>query len=271
MALPPPSESATALVTGASSGIGVEIARELARRGHGLTLVARREPRLRELATELSGAHGVGVEVIAADLGDDDERDRLETEIQGLGLAVEILVNNAGFGDSARLNQADRARVTSMVRLNCEALLDLQARFTPGMVERRRGAVINVASTAAFQPIPGTAAYGATKAFVLSLSEATHAELGGAGVTVTALCPGPVKTEFADVAGVGEAEESLPGLFWTPVEEVARAAVEGAEKGRRVVVPGLLNRAGAITGRHSPRSIVLPVTKRIWRQAEPES
>ena len=158
-----------------------------------------------------------------------------------------------------------------MVRLNCEALIDLQARFTPGMVERRRGAVINVASTAAFQPIPGTAAYGATKAFVLSLSEATHAELGGAGVTVTALCPGPVKTEFADVAGVGEAEESLPGLFWTPVEEVARAAVEGAEKGRRVVVPGLLNRAGAITGRHSPRSIVLPVTKRIWRQAEPKS
>ena len=268
MALPPASETSTALVTGASAGIGVEIARQLAQRGHGLTLVARREDRLRELARELSGAHGVRTEVIAVDLAEAAERDRLAAAIEDLGLRVEILVNNAGFGDSARLNQAERERVTSMVRLNCEALLDLQARYTPGMAERGRGAVINVASTAAFQPIPGTATYAATKAFVLSLSEATHAELAGKGVTVTALCPGPVKTEFPDVAGVGGAEERLPGVFWTPVEDVASAAVEGAEKGRRVVVPGLMNRAGAITGQHSPRMLALPFVQRIWRQAE---
>ena len=267
MALPPASESATALVTGASSGIGAEIARGLAARGHGLTLVARREPRLRELAGELSDAHGVRVEVIGADLGEAAERDRLAAEIEALGLTVEILVNNAGFGDSGRLNQVDRERTLEMVRLNCEALVDLQARYTPGMAERRRGAVLNVASTAAFQPMPGTATYAATKAFVLSLSEATHAELGGAGVTVTALCPGPVKTEFADVAGVGKAEERLPDVFWTPVEEVARLAVEGLEKGRRVVVPGLLNRAGAMTAQHTPRRLVLPLVKRIWPQA----
>jgi hypothetical protein len=267
VALPPASESATALVTGASSGIGAELARGLAQRGHGLTLVARRESRLSELAAELSGAHGVRVEVIGADLGDPAERERLAAEIETRGLTVETLVNNAGFGNSARLNQADRERILEMVRLNCEALVDLQARYTPGMVERGRGAVLNVASTAAFQPIPGTAAYAATKAFVLSLSEATHAELSGAGVTVTALCPGPVKTEFAEVAGVGGAEESLPGVFWTPVDEVARMAIEGLEKGRRVVVPGLLNRAGAMGGQHTPRGLALPLVKRLWRSA----
>ena len=267
MALPPTTASSTALITGASAGIGMEIARELARRGHGVTLVARREERLRELAAELTRDHGVRAEAIAADLGDPAGRDWVEGRIRELGLMVEILVNNAGFGDSGDVARTDRERIVSMVRLNCEALLDLQARFTPEMVERHRGAVINVASTAAFQPIPGTATYAATKAFVLSLTEATHAELGGSGVTVTALCPGPVKTEFVEVAGVGGAEDNLPGIFWTAVEDVARAAVDGAESGKRVVVPGLLNRAGALTGQHSPRMVVLPFAKRLWRQA----
>jgi hypothetical protein len=266
MALPPPSEASTALITGASAGIGAEIARELARRDHGVTLVARREERLRELADELQGSHGVRTEVIAADLARADERDRLEAELARLGLRVEILVNNAGFGDSRRLNETDRERVVEMVRLNCEALLDLQARFSPAMVSAGRGAILNVASTAAFQPIPGTATYAATKAFVLSLSEATHAELKGTGVSVTALCPGPVKTEFADVAGVGGAEESQPGVFWTDVAHVASDAVSGMERDKRVVVPGALNRAGALTGQHSPRMLVLPFAKRLWRQ-----
>ena len=267
MALPAPSESSTALITGASAGIGAEIARELARRGHGVTLVARREQRLRELASELSAAHGVRAEGVVADLGEAAERDRLATRVRELGLTVEILVNNAGFGDSGDVAATDRERIVSMVRLNCEALLDLQARFTPGMVERGRGAVINVASTAAFQPIPGTATYAATKAFVLSLTEATHAELAGSGVTATALCPGPVRTEFVEVAGVGGAEENLPGIFWTAVEDVARAAVDGADNGKRVVVPGLINRVGGLTGQHSPRMLALPFAKRLWRQA----
>jgi short-subunit dehydrogenase len=267
MPLPSPAETSTALVTGASAGIGAEIARELARRGYGVTLVARRENRLRELAEELSAVHGVRAEALAADLRQASERDRVARHLDQLGRTVEILVNNAGFGDTGDVAATDRERIVAMVRLNCEALLDLQARFTPGMVARGRGAVINVASTASFQPIPGTATYAATKAFVLSLTEATHAELAGSGVTATALCPGPVKTEFVEVAGVGGAEENLPGIFWTAVEDVARAAVDGADAGKRVVVPGLLNRVGGLTGQHSPRVLALPFAKRLWRQA----
>jgi uncharacterized protein len=267
MALPPPSDSSTALVTGASSGIGAAIARRLAAHGHGLTLTARRLERLQELAGQLSGEHGVRVETIAADISEPAERDRVAAEIEQLGLTVEVLVNNAGHGDSGNTHRTDRSRLLNMVRLNCEALLDFQARYTAEMAERGRGAVINVASTAAFQPIPGTGSYAATKAFVLSLSESAHSELAGSGVTVTALCPGPVKTEFMETAGVGAAEEQVPGIFWTDVEDVARDAVEGAAKGKRVVVPGLLNRAGAISGQHSPRALVLPLAKRVWRQA----
>ncbi len=266
MALPDPAEGSTALVTGASSGIGAAIARELAARGHGVTLVARREERLRELADELSAEHGIRAETIAADLGGQAGRDLVSTRLEELGLEVEILVNNAGFGGSGDVSAGDRERLVEMVELNCVALLDLQARYTPGMVERGRGAVINVASMAAFQPIPGTATYAATKAFVLSLSEATHSELGEHGVTVTALCPGPVKTEFVEVAGIGTAEESLPGMFWASAAEVARAAVQGAEKDKRVVVPGgVMNRAGALTGHHAPRMLALPLVKRLWR------
>jgi short-subunit dehydrogenase len=267
VALPPPSESATALVTGASAGIGEAIARELASRGHGVTLVARREERLRELADRVSADSGVRAEVIAADLGEGAGREALARRLEELGLEVEILVNNAGFGGSGELAGADREHLVRMVRLNCEALLDLQMRYLPAMVERGRGVVINIASTAAFQPIPGTATYAATKAFVLSLSEAAHEELKGTGVSLTAICPGPVRTEFTRAAGIEQAEEQLPGVFWMSAEDVAKAAVDAAEKGKRAVVPGLLNRAGALTGQHAPRMFVLPFTKRIWRQA----
>ena len=215
---------------------------------------------------ELTETHGVRAEPVALDLADPAARERLESRLAELGLAAEVLVNNAGFGDSNEFHRAERERLVGMVDLNCVALLDLQARFLPGMVERGRGAVINLASTAAFQPLPGTATYAATKAFVLSLGEATSAELRGTGVTLTTVCPGPVKTEFAEVAGVGGAEEHLPGIFWTPAEQVAREAVEGAERGKRVVVPGVLNRAGTFAGQHSPRAIALPITRRIWRQ-----
>jgi len=265
--IPPPSESATALITGASAGIGEAVARELASRGHGVTLVARREDRLRDLAAELKAERGIRAEPIAADLTDAAARDRLANRIEELGLEVEILFNNAGFGGSGHVASSDRERLISMVRVNCEALLDFQARYIPPMVGRGRGAVINVASTAAFQPIPGTATYAATKAFVLSLSEAVHEELKGTGVTVTAVCPGPVKTEFAQAAGLEQAEDQVPGFIWMSPEEVARAALGAAEKGKRAIVPGLLNRAGALTGQHAPRAIALPVVKRVWRQA----
>ena len=267
MSLPAPQPTSTALVTGASSGIGAAIAHELAGRGHNVVVVARREERLRELASQLTGEHGVNAHVLTADLGDAAARDRLVADIDELGLDVEILINNAGYGDNGRLDRANRERVVEMVRLNCEALLDLQARYSPAMVERGRGAILNVASTAAFQPMPGTATYAATKAFVLSLSEATHTEIKGKGVTVTALCPGPVKTEFAEVAGIGGAEEQVPDLFWSSAEGVAKAAIDGLAGGKRVVVPGLLNRAGAIGGQHVPRALALPLVKRVWGQA----
>ena len=203
-----------------------------------MTLVARREERLRALAGELRERHGVRAEVIAADLGDPAARERLADQIAGLGLEVEILVNNAGFGGSGNVADSDRERLLAMVRVNCEALLDLQARYLPAMVERGRGAVINIASTAAFQPIPGTATYAATKAFVLSLSEAVHEELKGTGVTLTAVCPGPVKTEFAQAAGIEHAEDQLPDLFWMTSEAIAKAAADGAEKRKAGGGPG---------------------------------
>jgi uncharacterized protein len=268
MALPEPTETSTALVTGASSGIGEEIARQLAARGHGVTLVARREDRLKALADEIYETHGVRAEHIAADLGSDEGRDAMLAALEGLGLDVEILVNNAGFGGSGNVHRSDPARLAAMVALNCETLVYLQARLSPAMADRGRGAIINIASTASFQPIPGTATYAATKAFVRSLSEATHNELGAKGVSVTAVCPGPVKTEFAEQAGLGDANDKLPGFVWTDVEQVAREAVEGADKGSRVVVPGIFNRAGSLIAHYTPQSVVLPVAKRAWRAAE---
>jgi short-subunit dehydrogenase len=267
VALPEPSDSATALITGASAGIGEAIARELARRGHGVTLVARREERLRSLAAELSDRFGVRAEVLAVDLGDDAARGDLPRRISELGLDVEILVNNAGFGGGQDFARTDRERVVSMVEVNCLALLDLQAVYLPQMVERGRGAIINIASTAAFQPLPGAATYGATKAFVLSLSEAVHEELKGTGVTVTAICPGPVKTEFPEAAGLEGAETQVPGILWMSAESVAKQAVNAAADGKRAIIPGLLNRAGAVTGQHAPRMLALPIAKRVWRRA----
>jgi short-subunit dehydrogenase len=263
--LPEPSVSNTALVTGASSGIGAAIAAELASRGFALILVARREERLRTLATELSSDHGIEVEVVACDLGDEGERDRLQQELGGLGRAVEVLVNNAGFGHQADFARSPRDRMVEMVRVNVEAVVDLTSRFIAPMVERGRGSVINIASTAAFQPLPGSAVYAASKSFVLSFSEAIRTELRGSGVTVTAVCPGPAKTEFTEVAGVGGVEDRTPGPVWTSVEEIARQAVDGARRDKRVVVPGMLNRATALAGQHSPRAVALPLISRVWR------
>ena len=267
MALPEPANASTALITGASAGIGEATARELAARGHGVTLVARREDRLSSLAGELSDRFDIRAEAIGADLGSATARADLVRRIDELGLQVEILVNNAGFGGGEDFTETDRELLVSMAELNCVSLLDLQAVYLPQMVERGWGAVINIASTAAFQPLPGSATYAATKAFVLSLSEAVHEELKGTGVTLTAVCPGPVKTEFMDVAGLSGAEEQLPGMFWLSAESVAKAAVEAAEDGKRAIVPGLLNRAGAITGQHAPRMLALPIAKRVWRRA----
>jgi uncharacterized protein len=254
----------TALVTGASSGIGAALARELASRGHALVLVARREERLRSLEAELSADHGVVAETVTCDLGDPAERDRLASEVSSLGRSVELLVNNAGFGYQGDFASNPTARVLNMVRLNVEAVVDLTSRFLPGMVERGRGAVINIASTSAFQPLPGSAVYAASKSFVLSFSEAIRTELRGSGVSVTAVCPGPVRTEFTEVAGMGDVDERTPEALWMSADDVARHAIQGAMRDRRVVVPGAINRAGALAGQHSPRAVALPLIRRLW-------
>ncbi|HUC36944.1 MAG TPA: SDR family oxidoreductase [Acidimicrobiales bacterium] len=261
MALPAPSDTTTCLVTGASSGIGADIARELAKRGHGLSLVARREDRLKILADELRSAHRVQVEVIPCDLTDAQARSELPPALKERGLEVSVLVNNAGFSTTGRVNRSEHERETAMVRTNVEAVVDLCTLFLPEMVTAGRGAVLNVASVAAFQPLPGQAGYGASKAFVLSYSQAIREELRGTGVSVTVLCPGPVKTEFEDVAGFveGEADSSVPKIMWVPAAQVARAAVEGLERGRAVVLPGLPNRVAAFVSYMTPRRILLPI------------
>lgn len=255
MALPPPSPSSTALVTGASSGIGSDLARELAKRGHGVTLLARREARLTELAGELHTAYGVRCEVVALDLTDPVARGSLPDTLAQRGLSVDMLVNNAGLSTTGPVYRSDRAREMAMIRTDVEAVVDLCTIFLPGMVERGRGAVLNVASTAAFQPLPGQAGYGASKAFVLSYSRGVRAELRGTGVTLTALCPGPVATEFAEAAGFTkeESENSLPKFMWLPAAEVARSAIAGLEQDKGVVIPGIANRVGAGFARSMPQ------------------
>jgi hypothetical protein len=264
MPLPPPKENSTALVTGSSSGIGAEIARDLARRGHGLTLVARREDRLKALADELAQAHNIRIEVIAADLTDASSRGELPGELERRGLTVDILVNNAGFSTMGPVHTGERDGELAMVRTNIEAVVDLCTLFVPGMVSRRRGAILNTASTAAFQPLPGQAVYGASKSFVLSYGRALGVELKGTNVTVTTLCPGPVETGFAEAAGLSDAEagESLPKFMWVPPEDVAKAAVAGMAAGRAVVIPGAANRVGAMLGYLTPKAMILPFLAR---------
>jgi hypothetical protein len=265
MTLPSPSPSSTCLVTGASSGIGADIARELAGRGRGVTLVARREDRLKALADELSTKHGVRAEVVAADLSDPGIRQAMIDTIAERGLVVDVLVNNAGFSTSAKVQDSHRRAELSMIRTNVEAVADLCYAYVPDMVRRGAGAVLNVASTAAFQPIPGQANYAASKAYVLRLTEAMHEELRGTGVTATALCPGPVRTEFMDVMTGGRGESlKTPDFVWMSSTDTARAGVEGMLRGRRIVVPGVTNRISALAGAHTPRSLLLPLIRRFY-------
>lgn len=264
MSLPSPAPDRTCLITGASSGIGADLARVLAAKGHGVTLVARREDRLRSLADELSSIANVRAEVVAVDLADAAARDGLAAEVAARGLVVDVLMNNAGFSTMGPVHKSDPAREVAMIRTDVEAVAHLCSTFVPGMVARARGAVLNVASTAAFQPLPGQAGYGASKAFVLSYSQALAQELKGKGVTVTALCPGPVETGFAEAAGIGDAEaaDALPKVMWVSSHEVAAVAVAGLEAGRPVVIPGATNRLAAGLAHLTPRRLLLPMLAR---------
>jgi short-subunit dehydrogenase len=260
MALPAPASDRAAVVTGASSGIGAEIARDLARRGHRVTLVARSTDKLAALADEIS-SEGGSADVLAADLTDRPTRAGLLDRVADLGATPEILVNNAGLSTLGPVAASDPGAEMAMVELDVVAVVDLCSRFLPGMVERGRGAVLNVASTAAFQPLPGQAAYAAGKAFVLSYTHGLVGELRGTGVTATALCPGPVKTAFGATAGFTAEQEdnSLPSIMWVSAEEVAKAAVAGLDKGRSVVIPGVANRVSASLAQVTPRTLLVPI------------
>jgi len=265
MSLPAPRSDRTCLVTGASSGIGEEIAGLLARRGLGVTLVARTESKLRALADDLTARHGVRVEVLVTDLTDTSARAALPGRLEDLGLEVNVLVNNAGFSTLGTVFRSDPDREIAMLRTDVESVVHLCSLFTPGMVERRSGCILNVASTAAFQPIPGQAGYGAAKAFVLSYGHAIRVELRPHGVTVTTLCPGPVDTGFGEAAGFDpeEVTELMPAFFWESVADVAEAGVGGMDANRAVVIPGLPNRVSARAAWLTPRRVLLPMLARV--------
>ena len=271
MSLPDPSPDTAALVTGASAGIGAAIARELAGRGHTLVLVARRKDKLDEVAEALRDEFGVRAEVLGCDLGKAASRQRLPARIASLGLEVSVLVNNAGFATGGPFHEADPARELEQVRVLVEAVVALSSAFLPAMVKRGRGAILNVASTAGMQPLPYSAGYSAAKAYVLTFSEALHQELHGSGVTVTALAPGPVSTEFWDVAGweVGSGqsfEKAVPRPAWVTAEEAASAGVKGLEADRRVVIPGLPVRAAMLASQYLPHAVKLPAIEWAMRR-----
>lgn len=255
----------TALITGASAGIGLELAKRFAAAGHALILTARRADELNKIAAQLKAAHRIDVHVFPLDLGAADGPKQLHEQVTAAGLTVDVLVNNAGFGTLGPFLDTELEKELAMIRLNVSALVDLCGRFVPAMKARGRGRVLNVASTAAFQPGPYMAIYYATKAFVLSFSEALWDELNGSGVTVTCLCPGPTKTEFADRAGMNETN-----LFSGPnvmtVQAVCDAAFKGIMMGKRLVVPGFVNKLLVFAVRFAPRRLILRIVRRFQQK-----
>jgi len=248
----------TALVTGASSGIGEQFARQLAARGHDLVLVARRADRLEALAAEIP----TEARVISCDLA--AEATLLAGRVKELAVDVEILVNNAGFGTSGPFVENDAAREAQEVRLNCEAVVTLCHAFLPGMLERRRGGIINVASSAGMQPIPYEAVYAASKAFALNFTDALHTELRGSGVRVMSVNPGPVPTEWQQIAGYPEERAGVvPGQI--SAEQAVSESLEAWDRGRRSVIPGRTIRWFIRATQPSPRALQLRITERMYR------
>jgi short-subunit dehydrogenase len=233
----------TALVTGASAGIGAAFAARLAARGDGVVLVARDEARLDALAADLSARHGVATEVLAADLTDSAQLATVEARLADRERPIDVLVNNAGFGTNGRFAELDRETESREVGLNVVALVRLTHAALGAMVERRSGAVLNVSSLAGFQPTPGNATYGATKAFVTSFTQSVHEELRGSGVKICVVCPGFTRTEFQANAGFDSSK--VPGFLWQSAEEVASGALAALDHNRAVYVPGMLNRVTA--------------------------
>ena len=259
--LPPPRAGEVALVTGASSGIGAELARALGRRGHAVVLVARRGERLSDLARELADS-GAGAWPMPCDLSEPDARERLVEEIGDRGWTVSVLCNNAGFGLPGHVAVVPGADHLRLLRLNVEATVDLCRRFVPGMAARGRGAVLNVCSLSSFVPWPAMATYGASKAAALSFTEALHTELRPAGVAVTAVCPGFVRTDFIEVAGLTEAAATAPSWIYETPRDVAEHGIRALQRNRRVAVHSLMYRSGAVALRVLPNGVTMTVLDR---------
>lgn len=256
MSIPAPRSEAVAVVTGASSGIGAELARGLARRGHHVLLVARRRDRLDELAADLQSEFGVRAEAHPCDLTDREARSALARHLADRN--VSVLCNNAGFATFGDLRHADAKRESDQVELNVNAVHDLTLAVLPRMLECGQGAILITGSTAGNQPFPGNATYAATKAFVNSLAESLHAELANTSVTCTLLAPGPVATEFNHSAGLGH-RDSVISRVAVSAEMAAEQALNGLEREHRVVVPGLVAKLQTIGGSYTPHGALLPV------------
>ena len=260
---------ATALVTGASSGLGEQFAYALGLERYGLVLVARREDRLAAVAGHARSLGASSVRTICADLARRETPAALHEHLVTDGIHVDYLVNNAGFGTTGKFHRLEFARELEQVDLNVTAVVSMTRLFLPAMVERRHGTIINVASTAAFQATPYMATYGATKAFVLSFSEAVAGEMADSGVTVMALCPGPVRTEFQKIAN--NERVRFPSFLWTHAERVVEEAIAAAASGRSLCVSGTINQALALGSKLAPRALSTLVSRRLMRPAAADS
>lgn len=256
---------AQALITGASSGIGESFAYALARQKYDLVLVARRQQRLETVAAKAREIGAGRTEIMAADLADTRAPFELQARLAAASIEIDYLINNAGFGTTGRFDRLPLAREMEEIELNVAALVALTRLFLPSMIQRRHGTIINVASTAAFQPIPYMATYAATKAFVLSFTEAIGAESAGTGVRILALCPGPVRTEFQAVAKHENA--LMPSFVFLDPETVVRQALAAVARGRRVRINGVINSITSISARLLPRRMVTAIAGRIYRNA----
>ena len=256
----------TALVTGASSGIGLELARLFAQDGYNLVLVARGAPKLEDLARELRAKHDVAVTVLAKDLASPAAPGEIFDELQRADIAVDILVNNAGFATYGLFSETDLQREMDLLQVNVVALTHLAKLFLPPMMARQSGKILNVASTAAFQPGPLMAVYYASKAYVLSFSEALSCECAGSGVTVTALCPGPTRSGFQERAAMTESK-----LVQGDIMDAATVAAQGYAalmRGKRCVVPGLSNQCWGLAAKLLPTGMTLKLVRRAQERVE---
>ena len=254
---------ATALITGASSGLGEVFAHQLARNKYDLVLTARREGRLASVAAKARGLGAARVEIIASDLGLHGAAEEICLELTKRGLQIDYLVNNAGFGTSGRFERLPLEREIEEIELNVTSLVALTRLLLPAMAERRNGTIINVASTAAFQAVPYMSTYAATKAFVLSFTEGLAGELAGSGVRVLALCPGPVKTEFQSVAK--NEKGRIPSFAYVDAETVVAQGIAAAASGRTLHIPGVVNLMMAEVTRLMPRGLINRISRRLYR------